>query len=148
VILVSSAGQGIRFSEEDVRPMGLPAGGVYGMKLGKKDEIAGAGPIKPRGDVIIITEKGQGKRTSLSDYPTQGRYGQGVIAMALTKESGPVALATTANVSDRLMLLSQKGSSKTIYVKSLSKLSRTQKGKAVMSIRGRNKMAQLIVLPA
>lgn len=148
VILVSSAGQGIRFSEEDVRPMGLPAGGVYGMKLGKNDEIAGAGPIKPRGDVIIITEKGQGKRTSLSDYPTQGRYGQGVIAMTLTKESGPVALATTANVSDRLMLISQNGSSKTIYVKSLSKISRNQKGKAAMSIRGRNKMAQLIVLPA
>ncbi|MBN1992272.1 MAG: DNA gyrase subunit A [Anaerolineae bacterium] len=146
VMLASAKGQAIRFAEEEVRPMGLPATGVWGMKLAKGDELAGAGPVKPRGDLIVITQQGLGKRMALSQYPTQGRYGQGVIAMSLTKAAGPIAVAATANASDRVMMISQKGNNKTIYAKALPKLNRNQKGQELMAIRGKDQMARLVVL--
>ncbi len=146
VILVSAQGQAIRFIEEEVRPMGLPAAGVLGIKLSEGDTLAGAGPVKPRGDLVLVTQQGLGKRTGLDKYPRQGRYGQGVIAIRLTKASGPVAVATTVNVSDRVMLVSEKGNNKTVYAKSLPKMGRNQAGKALMSIRGRDQIARLITL--
>jgi DNA gyrase subunit A len=146
VMLVSAKGQGIRFSEEDVRPMGLPAAGVWGMKLTKGDEIVGAGPVKPRGDIVMITQLGQGKRTTLTDFPTQGRYGQGVKAMPLTKATGNIAAAAAVNVNDRVMTLTQKGNNKTVYAKSLAKLNRNQKPKDVIAIRGKDEVDRLVVL--
>ena len=86
LILVSEQGRGIRFSEEDVRPMGRNAIGVYAMRLDAWDHIAGADVVTPEGDVLVITEKGYGKRTAVDEYRTQGRYGQGVRAMVLTPE--------------------------------------------------------------
>jgi DNA gyrase subunit A len=146
VMLVSAKGQAIRFPEEEVRPMGLPAAGVWGMKLAKGDELVGAGLIKPRGDVVMVTQQGLGKRTGLNQFPKQGRYGQGVIAMSLTKASGPIAVATTVNASDRVMMVSQKGNNKTVYAKALPKLNRNQRGKELIAIRGRDQVAQLVTL--
>ncbi len=148
IILVRAQGQAIRFAEGEVRPMGLPAAGVYGMKLADdEDGLVGAGLIKPRGDLIVVTQKGAGKRTSLSDYPTQGRYGQGVITIKLAGDSGPVTAAATVNVSDRVMLISHKGNTKSVYAKSWPKLGRNQPGKSVMSIRGKDQIARLQTLP-
>jgi DNA gyrase subunit A len=146
VMLVNAKGQAIRFSEEEVRPMGLPAAGVWGMKLAKGDELVGAGLVKPRGDLVVITRQGVGKRTALSQYPKQGRYGQGVIAVSLTKAAGPITAAATVNASDRVMMVSQKGNTKTVYAKALPKLNRNQRGKALMAIRGKDKVDQLVVL--
>jgi DNA gyrase subunit A len=80
LIMVSSAGQAIRFSEEDVRSMGLAAAGVIGMKLDKKDEIVGMGIVRPDQELLIVTDDGQAKRSKLKDFPQQGRNGKGVIA--------------------------------------------------------------------
>jgi DNA gyrase subunit A len=146
VMLASSAGQAIRFKEEEVRPMGLPAVGVWGMKLAARDELVGAGLVKPRGDLVMITAQGVGKRTGLDEYPTQGRYGQGVINIKLTKTSGPLVAATTATASERVMLVSAKGNSKTVYVRALPKLGRNQTGKELIAIRGKDKVAGLITL--
>jgi DNA gyrase subunit A len=146
IVLASAQGQAIRFKEEDVRAMGLPAGGVWGMKLGQADELVGAGLVKSRGDLALVTEKGIGKRTGLDEYPTQGRYGQGVVAIKLTKASGPVVAAVTANASDRIMLLSEKGNNKTVYVRSWPKLGRNSQGKKLMAIRGKDRVANLIAL--
>ncbi len=146
IILASAQGQAIRFKEEEVRPMGLPAAGVWGMKLGKEDELAGAGLVKARGDLALVTENGVGKRTGLDQFPTQGRYGQGVVAIKLTKASGPVVAATTVNASDRVMLVSQKGNNKTVYVRSWPKLGRSSQGKDLMAIRGKDQVVSLIAL--
>ncbi len=145
LLLVSAQGQAIRFAEEEVRPMGLPAAGVLGMKLGGNDEIVGAGLVKARGDVALVTRQGVGKRTDLSEFPKQGRYGQGVIAVKLATGDS-VAAAATVNGGDRVMLLSQKGNNKTVFAKSLPKLGRAQKGQELIAIRGRDQMAQLITL--
>ncbi len=147
LILVSAQGQAIRFAEEEVRPMGLPATGVLGLKLATKDEVVGAGLVKARGDLVVVTRTGIGKRTALSEFPKQGRYGQGVIAFKLAAKD-VVAAAITVNVSDRVMLVSQKGNNKTVFAKSLPKLGRAQKGQELIAIRGRDQVAYLITLTA
>jgi DNA gyrase subunit A len=146
IILASAQGQAIRFKEADVRPMGLPAAGVWGMKLGKDDNLAGAGLVKARGDLALVTQKGMGKRTGLEQFPTQGRYGQGVVAIKLTKATGLVIAAATVNASDRVMLISQKGNNKTVYARSWPKLGRSSQGKGLMAIRGKDRVVSLITV--
>ncbi|MDX1522614.1 MAG: DNA gyrase C-terminal beta-propeller domain-containing protein, partial [Anaerolineae bacterium] len=145
VLLVSNKGQAIRFSEVDVRPMGLSAVGVMGMKLGPKDFLVGAGLARPRADLMIATQQGFGKRSDLSQYPKQGRYGQGVIGISLDKQSGPAIAAAVISASDRVMYLSQKRNNKTVYGRAISKVGRAQKGKELMAIRGTDKLAKMIV---
>ncbi len=145
LLLVSAQGQAIRFAEEEVRPMGLPAGGVMGMKLGGNDELVGAGLVKSRGNVALLTRQGQGKRVELSEFPKQGRHGQGVIALKLTAGDA-IAAAATVTGSDRVMLLSQKGNNKTVFARSLPRLSRAQKGEELIAIRGKDQVGGLIVL--
>jgi DNA gyrase subunit A len=146
VILVVSNGQAIRFSEEDVRPMGLPAGGVLGVKMGEKDQVVGMGVYRSRGDVVVISEMGVGKRSALSEYPTQGRYGAGVVTASLSTSTGQLAAGAVANVSDRLLMLSEKGNSKSVYVRSLPKARRATQGKELIAIRGRDRLATALLL--
>jgi len=81
ILMVSRLGMAIRFSEKHVRPMGLVAAGVNGMKLdGPEDRIVAMDVIKPRGDVLLLSDRGFAKRSAQSQYPVQGRYGKGVLA--------------------------------------------------------------------
>ncbi|MEZ4708314.1 MAG: DNA gyrase subunit A [Caldilineaceae bacterium] len=93
VILVTKNGQSIRFNEEDVRSMGLAAGGVGGMKLKKDDEIVYASVVEPTGELLTITEQGYAKRSSLEEYSTQGRNGGGIVTHKPTTRTGPVVAA-------------------------------------------------------
>jgi DNA gyrase subunit A len=146
LILIVSNGQAIRFSEEDVRPMGLPAGGVMGVKMGEEDRIVGAGVYRPRGDVVVISEMGVGKRSALTEYPTQGRYGAGVVTASLSPGTGQLAAGVVANVSDRLLMVSEKGNAKAMYVRSLPKARRAAQGKELIAIRGRDRLATMLLL--
>jgi DNA gyrase subunit A len=146
VILIVSNGQAIRFSEEDVRPMGLPAGGVLGVKMGDEDWLVGMGIYRPRGDVVVISEMGIGKRTALSEYPTQGRYGAGVATASLSAKTGQLAVGVVANASDRLLMVSAKGNSKAVFVRSLPKARRATQGRELIAIRGRDRLATLLAL--
>jgi DNA gyrase subunit A len=85
ILLVSEGGMAIRFSEEEVRPMGLVAGGVSGMKLAATDSLIGAEVLPSEGELMLITRSGQAKRVDLVEFPTQGRYGQGVITWKLAE---------------------------------------------------------------
>ncbi|MEO8358274.1 MAG: DNA topoisomerase (ATP-hydrolyzing), partial [Chloroflexota bacterium] len=80
ILLVTALGMAIRFREDDVRPMGLVAAGVNGMKLDDKDEVVGMEILPADGDVLIVTSDGKAKRLDQKDFPLQGRYGKGVIA--------------------------------------------------------------------
>ncbi len=83
VLLAAASGMAIRFTEEDVRPMGLVAAGVMGIKLDKGDEVVGAELIPQRGEVLLVASDGRAKRVKQEDFPIQGRYGKGVIAWKL-----------------------------------------------------------------
>ena len=146
VSLVSARGQGIRFAEEEVRPMGLPAVGVWGIKLAKGDQVVGAGPLKPRGELVVITENGLGKRIDVNQFSKQGRHGQGMIAVPMSKDGGLVAVGAMVNLGNRIMMISKKKNSKTIYARALPKRSRMHKGKPVMSIKDKDGIAHRVVL--
>jgi len=90
ILLATAAGMAIRFKEDDVRPMGLVAAGVNGMKLDDKDEVVGMEILPAEGEILIVTSDGKAKRMEQKEFPVQGRYGKGVIAWDLP---GKVKLA-------------------------------------------------------
>jgi hypothetical protein len=79
ILLAMALGMGIRFKEDDIRPMGLVAAGVNGVKLGVGDEVIGAVLIPTEGDVFVVASDGKAKRLEQKEIPSQGRYGRGVI---------------------------------------------------------------------
>jgi DNA gyrase subunit A len=85
ILLATALGMAIRFSEEEVRPMGLAAAGVNGIKLGVGDEVIGMQVLPGIGELFLITSDGKSKRVEAKDFPVQGRYGKGVIAWELPR---------------------------------------------------------------
>jgi DNA gyrase subunit A len=78
ILLVTSGSMAIRFSEEDVRPMGLLAAGVNGIKLDESNEVVGAEVLPAEGEIFLLASDGKAKRVAEKDFPAQGRYGKGV----------------------------------------------------------------------
>ncbi len=85
ILLAASSGYVIRFSEEEVRPMGLIAAGVNGIKLGVGEETVGAEVMPEKGEVFLMASDGKAKRVEAREFPKQGRYGRGVIGWDLPK---------------------------------------------------------------
>jgi len=84
ILLVTALGMLIRFSEQEVRPMGLVAAGVNGIKLETKDRVAAAERLSGEGEILFVSSEGLGWRIEKDGVPLQGRYGQGVLACKLT----------------------------------------------------------------
>jgi DNA gyrase subunit A len=135
ILLVSRGGMAIRFSEEDVRAMGLPAAGVNGMRLeDRNDAIIGMGIVKPRGYAFLITENAQAKRTSLNQFPKQGRYGKGVLAW----KSGEGALIVGATVglsSHRATIQLSKGASRSVKLGDAIRRNRNAVGSELFELK-------------
>jgi DNA gyrase subunit A len=94
ILLVTAGGMAIRFEEDDVRPMGLVAAGVNGMKLEEKDEVVGMEILPSEGELFLLTSDGRAKRVEEKDFPKQGRYGKGVIAWELHEKERLAGLVT------------------------------------------------------
>jgi len=94
ILLATAQGLAIRFAEEDVRPMGLVAVGVNGIKLGVGDEVVGCQILPATGEIFVIASDGKAKRVEQKDFPAQGRYGKGVIAWELPPRVTLVGLAS------------------------------------------------------
>ncbi len=94
ILLVTAGGMAIRFKEDDVRPMGLFAAGVNGIKLEEKDEVVGMEILPAEGDIFLLTSDGKAKRVDVKDFPLQGRYGKGVVAWDLPNKATLAALAS------------------------------------------------------
>ena len=108
ILLVASSGKSIRFRESDVRPMGRGAAGVRGIKLAAGHEVI-ALAIVGDGMILTATENGYGKRTSVEDFPVQGRGGQGVIAIQASDRNGRTVGAVQVGDDDEIMLISSSG---------------------------------------
>ncbi len=135
VILVSAQGQSIRFTEEDVRSMGLPAGGVGGMKLKKKDRIVFAGVVDATGELLTVTSGGFAKRSALSEYSVQGRNGGGIVTHKVTDKTGDVAAAVVLPPkSDNawIVFVTAKGSPKAALTVETPVMGRSVQGKPVV----------------
>ncbi|WP_457678562.1 DNA gyrase subunit A [Thermovibrio sp.] len=110
VILVSKNGRAIRFHVQDVRQMGRGARGVRGIHLDENDSVVAATIVEPDDKyLLIVMEKGYGKRVLLSELPLQRRGGKGVIAAKLSDKTGKVADALTLKDEEPIILVSRKG---------------------------------------
>ena len=110
LLIVTRKGQGIRFSEDDVREMGRQASGVRGIKLREDDAVVGADAITSEDAVLLsITDQGFGKRTEVSNFNTQGRGGQGVRAHRLPEARGELLSGFLVADSDEVLLITDAG---------------------------------------
>jgi len=123
VVLVTASGKSIRFKEEEVRVMGLPAGGVAGMRLQAGDFVTAADVARARSDLLLITDTGRGKRSSLAEFPTQGRAGLGVIAARLGDKER-IAGAAVVQAPDSLVVVSVRGKAKLIRARTVKAVPR------------------------
>ncbi|MGH8580611.1 MAG: DNA gyrase C-terminal beta-propeller domain-containing protein, partial [Gammaproteobacteria bacterium] len=108
-MLFSSSGKAICFHESDVRPMGRVARGVRGIRLGPKNRVISLLIVEPESNVLTATENGYGKRTPITEFPVQGRGGQGVIAIQTSSRNGGLVGAVTVREEDEIMLISDRG---------------------------------------
>ena len=110
IILATYNGKSIRFTENDVRATGRKTMGVRGIRLGSKnDRVIGMLVVKREGSVMVVTDKGYGKRSDLSQYRTQHRGGKGVITIKTTDKVGKLVGIMEAIDTDDLMLITNQG---------------------------------------
>src|SRR5438309_1391792 len=135
IIIATALGKAIRFSEAEVRAMGRDTQGVIGIKLGKGDSVAGMGTATPGGDVLVITERGYGKRTPVSEYPMHHRAGQGVFTLKVTDRVGRLsAMRVVGDPEDEVLIISTSGMVLRTPVGAISQIGRQTQGVIVMRV--------------
>ncbi len=143
VILVSDAGKAIKWDESQVRPMGRNTTGVKGIALTDGAHLLGMEITNDKGDLFVITEKGYGKRTPVSDYPEQNRGGQGVFTIQMTIKKGLLAAVRVVGPQHELMIVSTEGVVIRVKVKDISQLGRSTQGVKIMDVAEGDKVAAL-----
>jgi DNA gyrase subunit A len=148
LLLGTRNGMTIRFAESDARPMGRSARGVNGIKLQGDDRVAGlvaASPDAER-DLLTVTKNGYGKRTPLSEYRQQSRYGKGLIDIKTDERNGPVCSINTVSGDDGLVIMSESGQIMRTQVDEISTVGRNTKGVVVMRLDETDRVAGVDVV--
>lgn len=136
VIISTSAGQAIRFDEEDARPMGRTARGVRGVRLRPNDSVVGMDIVDDKdGNLLVVSENGYGKTTKASNFPTHRRGGVGIKAAVVTAKTGPiVAVRSIEPDTSEILIISNKGQAIRIGLKDIPVLGRTTQGVRIMRL--------------
>jgi DNA gyrase subunit A len=135
IIIASQLGKAIRFHEKEVRPMGRDTQGVIGMRLSRGDLVAGMAIGHEGADLLVVTERGYGKRTPIDEYPVHHRGGQGVFTLKVTPRVGKlVALRVTQDPDDEILLITANGMVLRTTVGSISQIGRQTQGVIVMRV--------------
>jgi DNA gyrase subunit A len=134
LLLATADGMAIRFPEDEVRPMGLVAAGVGGIKLGARDEVIGMELIPAKGELLLVTSDGKAKRIEPAQFPVQGRYGQGVITWKLPRTSQVVGMAA-GKANFRVTLLLDKLAPKAIRLDEAPLQARAAAGKSLLELK-------------
>ncbi len=146
IVLVTAQGQAIRFEVEQVRPTGLGAGGMRAVKLsGPHDRVVGASLADERARVWVCTDTGVAKSTPVSEYPTQGRGGQGVVTIKLPKDAQGLAAATVGRLDDALVVVTNKGKAKYMRISLAPQGGRNTKGDYIISMTRLNEAVSGVV---
>ena len=140
VVLITRDGMSIRFSEEDVRPMGRPASGVRGINLEKDDAVVAAAVVVPDATLLVAGDNGIGKRTSFEEYRRQSRGGKGIITMKTTEKTGAVVGALTVKEQDEIMLITVAGQMVRIFVKDIREAGRNTQGVKLINLEANDKL--------
>ena len=134
IALSTHDGMCIRFHESDVRPMGRVSHGVRGIKLADGDYVVGMSVASEGEDLLVVTEKGYGKKTSLEEYKTQTRGGKGVTNYRISETTGKVAGVVVVNESDDVMLITSEGIIIRMKTAEISRIGRLTKGVRLMRL--------------
>jgi DNA gyrase subunit A len=146
VFICSKLGMAIRFSEDDVRPMGRTARGVIGMSLDEGDQVVAmevlaregatdaSGALAKPFEILTVTDQGYGKRTPVVEYRFQSRGGKGVINMKANEKTGSVMGSRQVLPNEDVMLVSNKGQMIRVHVGEISEQGRNTQGVRVMTM--------------
>jgi len=151
VIIITEQGQALRFSEDEVRPMGRPATGVQGIKLRKGDQVVGMEVVEPGGDLLVVTVNGFGKRTSLDEYPSKGRATMGVLTLdknAIPEIGKIAAVRVVQGKEDYITLISSSGIVMRTQANTIALFGRATRGVRVMDMLEGDTVAALARISA
>lgn len=153
ISIVTSKGQSIRFDEGDVRAMGRTAAGVRGMSLKKGDRVVSAEIVPAsaeKASLLIIMNKGYGKKTALTEYKVQGRGGSGIKTADVTAKTGEIigakVLIGEAENDEELVVISKKGQVIRCSTGEIPSLSRATQGVRIMKMREGDSIASMVAL--
>ena len=134
VVLSSKQGVIIRFSEDEVRPMGRVAAGVRGIELEDSDEVISAEVVLEGSAILTVTERGYGKQTPLEEYRLQGRAGKGIIDIKTGGRNGNVVGAVQARAGDDILVVTTNGKIIRIHAADVSSQGRNTLGVRVIDL--------------
>ncbi|UPA22303.1 DNA gyrase subunit A [Candidatus Peribacteria bacterium] len=150
ILIVSQKGKAIRFKEDDVRPMGRSAAGVYGIRLADNDRVVEAGVIRDasKSKLMVVMENGLGKMSPVTEYRFQGRGGSGVKAAQLTAKTGDIigAVVLEEGAEGDLLCISKQGQTIRMGLKDIPSRGRATQGVIVMRLDPPDKVATMSVV--
>jgi DNA gyrase subunit A len=139
IIMVSKSGHAARFSEKQARPMGRATAGVKGMNVADKgNRVLSLDVVDhsdTKGDLLVVTENGYGKRTALIEYPVKGRGAKGMLTAKLTAKKGGLAGARVVREGQELLFISQNGMVQRTAVGGISRMGRPTQGVRLMNLK-------------
>ncbi|HIP49725.1 MAG TPA: DNA gyrase subunit A [Lutibacter sp.] len=144
IMLAASSGKSIRFEESKTRPMGRTASGVRGIRIGEDDELIGMVAINDdESDVLVVSEKGYGKRSSLDDYRITNRGGKGVKTINITEKTGNLVAIKNVTDEDDIMIINKSGITIRMEVKNLRVMGRATQGVRLINIKDNDAIASV-----
>lgn len=150
ILIVSKKGKAIRFKEDDVRPMGRAAAGVYGIRMADNDRVVEAGVIRdPKiSKLLVVMENGLGKMSPVTEYRFQGRGGSGVKAAQLTVRTGEIvgAVVLEEGAHGDLLCISRQGQAIRMALNDIPSRGRATQGVIVMRLDPPDKVASMSVV--
>ncbi|MCB0431335.1 MAG: DNA gyrase subunit A [Flavobacteriales bacterium] len=137
ILIAVKTGRAIRFNEATVRPMGRNASGVRGIRLdGKKDEVIGMVCVEnPTDTILVVSEKGYGKRSPIDDYRITNRGGKGVKTLNVTDKTGSLIAIKNVTEEHDLMVITKKGITIRTHVSDLRVMGRATQGVRLITLR-------------
>lgn len=137
IFIATRQGMSIRFQESNVRAMGRTARGVKAITLGKDDAVVGMEVIPPSCEdhILIVTQKGYGKRTPIDEYRSQSRGGVGIITQKITDKVGPLVGARLVSDSSHIMVTTNEGQAIRMKVSDISVFGRNTQGVRLMNLK-------------
>ncbi len=145
IVMALRSGRAIRFNESTVRPMGRTATGVRGITLGSEsDEVIGMISVDdPETTVLVVSEKGYGKRTDIEDYRVTNRGGKGVKTISVTEKTGKLVAVKGVNDTEDLMIINKSGIVIRISVEGLRVMGRATQGVRLINLKGEDEIASI-----
>jgi DNA gyrase subunit A len=147
LLLATRQGQAISFKEDEVRPMGLAAGGIGALRLGTGDEVVGCAVVAPDRHLLLLTQGGFAKRTPFAEFPTQGRHGRGVVAAKLSTLAGGFVGIAPVGAHDWAVLMLADGRARALPVADIREMARPAQGSRLAALAKGEVVMGLAVVP-